>query len=105
MTDKPPTINLGDRSTWVKPVETRREEGDLSRMFRAEYNIPICPVAIQMAIFLLPSDIPRDYLAFVRINTTKSNIKRDSQHRGGFFIELTWPKGDLDEFRAIVDRA
>lgn len=92
-------VDPTDRATWVAPVEECRDQHLLTgvNQYRAEYNIPMSPNALIMAVILLPPDIPRGPSAFLRTSLAKSNVERDGQHLGGFIIEARWPESNLDD--------
>jgi hypothetical protein len=93
--EPPPNIDPMDRGTWVNPVVGVRKQTLGAHIYRAEYNIPITPNSLIMAMAQLPPFVPRGNPTFVRVMMTRANVKRDGRNTGGFAVEAHWPLAEI----------
>lgn len=93
--EMPPNIDPHDRGSWIDPIVQRRVKELGAHVYRAEYNVPVTPNALIMAMAQLPPYVPMGNPTFVRVFMTRANIERDGRNKGGFAIEVHWPLGDI----------
>lgn len=92
----PPHIDIDDRDTWIQPVSTNRIKEMGAYRCRIEYDVPVSPATLSMAMHQLPSYIPRSYVTLVRLfPTISSKMSSDNIFKSGFAVEVVWPLGDI----------